>query len=108
MRDLPVLYPRLNLFDLIFDMAIGDEQVGPTVKVVIKEEQAECKTQQAGTTNRRLRRLIDEQTIALVVIEAEHLAREVTDRDAWFAGLVVVGGVDAHGAPGNAVFAVGQ
>ena len=46
MRGLCIAHALLNFFDLIFNMAIGDENVGPAVIVVIEEEATEAERDQ--------------------------------------------------------------
>src|SRR5579863_3004323 len=42
MRGLRVAYALLDALDGVFDMAVGDENVGPSVIVVVKKETAEA------------------------------------------------------------------
>src|SRR4029077_19751464 len=95
------LYP----LDLIFDVAVGDEDVGPPVVIVVEEEAAEAERDQSGASDFRLRSFVDEQAIAFVVIKRDHLVGKVADDDAGVAATVVVGGVDAHAGARNSIFA---
>ena len=47
MRRLGVSHARLDAFDGVFDMAVGDVDVGPAVEIVIEEEAAEAEGEQA-------------------------------------------------------------
>jgi hypothetical protein len=51
----------LHAADLLFDVAIGREDIGVAVQVVIEEEGAESQGQQAGAAYRRRRRFVDKQ-----------------------------------------------
>ena len=41
LRRLTILLARLNLGDLLFEMAVRCEQIEPPVEIVVEEEQAE-------------------------------------------------------------------
>src|ERR1041385_3603905 len=101
-RHLTILDARLDLLDLILDVAVRDEEVRPAVEIEVKEEQTEGKTQQRRSTDRRTRRLIDEEPVSLVVIQPEHLSSEVSDRNARQTGLIVIRPVDTHCPSRNA------
>ena len=107
-RRLLVLHLRLHPPDLLLDVAVGREDVEVAVEVVVEEEDAERQRQQARAADGGRRRLVDEQLRALVVVEREHLVREVADEQVRAAGAVVVAGVDAHRAARDAVLAVGH
>jgi hypothetical protein len=95
----------LDSADLFVDVAVGSEEVRGAVEIVVEEEDTEGLATEgccgllasAGLRRRRGR--------CLVVVEAEHLVREVADEQVGSAGAVVVAEVDAHGASGYAVFA---
>ena len=103
-----ILHLRLHPLDLLFDVAVGREDVGEAVEVVVEEEHAKGQRQQAGATDRGARRLVHEQILPLVVIEAQHLVREVADDQVRTARAIVVGGIDTHRAARHAVLAVGD
>src|SRR5258708_30584925 len=105
MRRLGIADPLLHALDGVFDVAIGDENIGPAVVVVIEEETAKTERDQGGAAHFGLRRFVDEQAVALVVIERDHLVGEVADDDAEAAAAVVVGGVDAHAGASDSIFA---
>ena len=86
-------------------MTVCDEKVRLAVEIEVEEEQTKCKTQQSRATNRRTRSFVNEQAVAFVVVQAEHLSGEVSNRDARQAGLVVIRPVDAHGSPHDTFFA---
>ncbi len=96
---------RLHAADLLFDVAVGREDIGIAVQIVIEEEHAERQAQQAGAAHAGARRFIHEQAVAFVVIQAQHLVREVADQQMRAAGAVVIGGIGAHRAARHAVFA---
>ena len=86
-------------------MTVGDENILPAVVVVIEKETAETQRDQCGPANFRLRRFVNEQSVALVVIERDHLVGKVADHDAGVTAAIVVGRVHAHARPRNAVLA---
>src|SRR5258708_36781912 len=104
MRRLGIADTLLHALDGVFDVAIGDENIGPAVVVVIEEEAAEAERNQCGAADFRLRSFIDEQAVTFVVIERDHLIREVGNDDAGPAAAGVVGGVDSHAGAGNSIF----
>ena len=108
MRRLGIAHALLHALDFVFDVAVGDKNVGPAVVVVVEEETAKTQRDQGGAADFRPRRFIHEQPVALVVIERKHLVGEVGDDDAGMAGAVVVGGVHAHAGAGHAIFAEGD
>ncbi len=86
-------------------MAIGDENIGPAIVVVIEKEAAESKRDQSGAAYFGLRSLVHEQAVAFVVIKRNHLIGEVADDDAGVAAAIVIGGVHAHAGASHAIFA---
>ena len=87
----------LHLLDVVLDVPVGQEDVGPAVEVVVEEERTEGEGEQAGPAHAGRGRGVHEEALALVVVEARHLVGEVADDQAGEAAAVVVGGVDAHG-----------
>src|SRR5215468_6647950 len=108
MRRLAVLDALLDLLNVIFYMPIGDEDVGTTVQVVIKEEAGEAQREQAGVADFRTRRLIHKKAIALIVIERHHLVGEIRDDDAWASRPIIVPGIHSHACTCNAIFTEGD
>src|SRR5262249_41618322 len=86
------------------DMPVGHENIRPTIEVVIEEETAETQSKQGRAANFRLRRFIDEEAFAFVVVERDSLVREVCDQNAWVSGMIVIRSVDAHASARDAVF----
>src|ERR1700757_2505063 len=105
MRRLVVTYPLLHFFDLIFDVAIGDQNVGPAVVVIIKKETAEAERDQGCTANFRAGSFVNKKSVAFVVIQREHLVGKIADNQAGASGMIVVPGVNAHSGARNSVFA---
>src|SRR5579871_983813 len=105
MRRLRVAHALLYTFAFVFDVAVGDEDVGPAVVVVVEEEAGEAESDQGVASDFGLRSLVDEQAVALVVVEGDHLVGEVADQNARMTAAVVVGGVGAHAGAGHAVLA---
>src|SRR5215469_3491033 len=95
----------LYAFDFVFDVTVSDEDVGPAIVVVIKEETGEAEGDEGVASDFGLRRFVDEQAVALVVIERNHLVGEVADQNTRVAAAVVVGGIGAHARTGDSVFA---
>src|SRR6185312_4767646 len=88
-RRLVVAHPLLHFFNLVFNVAVGDQNVRPSVVIVIKKETAEAERDQGCAAYFRARGLVNEKSIALVVIQREHLVGEITDDQAGVAGVVV-------------------
>ena len=105
MRRLGVAHTLLHSLDFVFNVAVGDEDVGPAVVVVIEEEAAEAERHQGVAADLGLWGFVDEEAVALVVVERDHLVGEIADNQAGMAAAVVVGSVGAHAGAGNAVFA---
>ena len=89
--------------NLLLDVSVHGEDVLLPVQVVVEEEDAEGERQQAGAPDGGARRLVDEQPVALVPIQREHLVGEVADEQVRTARAIVVGRVDAHGAARDAI-----
>src|SRR5712671_4230610 len=51
MRRLRIAHAFLYSLDFVFDVAIGDQDIEPTIVVVIEEEAAEAQRHQSCTTN---------------------------------------------------------
>src|ERR1700688_3406705 len=107
MRRHGVFDVRLDALNVAVDVAIGDEDVGPAVEVVVEEEAAEAQGEQGSATDVGARGFVHEEAFAFVVIERNHLIGKIGDKDAGGAGVVVIGGVYAHAGAGYAVFAEG-
>src|SRR5271169_6254483 len=56
-RGLSVAYAFLHPFDLILNVAVGNEDVRPAIVIVIKEETSEAKGDQRSPAHFRLRSL---------------------------------------------------
>ena len=85
MRGLGVADARLDAFDGVFDVAVGDVDVGPAVEIVVEEEAAEAQREKGGAAYFRVRGFVDEEAVAFVVIEGEHLIRKIRDDEAGVA-----------------------
>ena len=70
MRRLRVGDARLRRGDVVGDVAVGGEHVEPAVEIVVEEEAREGEGQHRRLANRRRRRLVDEQAVALVLYRA--------------------------------------
>ena len=105
MHSLRIADIGLHFLNVVIDVAVGDENVLPAVEVVVKKEAAESQCQQGRAANFRARRFINKKTLAFVVIERNHLVREIGDEHTGVAGMVVVGGVHAHAGARHTVFA---
>ena len=89
-------------------VSVCGKDVGESVEIVVEEETAERQRQQRRPADRRPRCIVDEEPIALVVIERHHLVGEVPDDEAGPSGAVVVRGVDAHAGARDAGLAEGD
>src|SRR5262245_62618989 len=88
----------LNFVDFIFDMTVGHEDIHPPIQVVVKKEAAKSQCKKTLVADLGNRRLVDEKRLPFVVIECEHLVREVADHEAGPAGKIIVGRVNPHGS----------
>src|SRR5262245_42714049 len=108
MRRLSIFDSRLDALDVFLDMTISDENVEPAVKIVIEKETAENQREKAVSSDFRTWGFVDEQTIAFVVIEREHLIGEIRNHHAGKSGAVIVCGCDTHARARDAIFVVGN
>src|SRR6185312_9349595 len=104
-RRLVIADSLLHFFDLVFDVAIRDQNVRPAIVVVIKKETTEAECDQSCAADFRARGLINEKSVALVVIQRKHLVGEITDDQAGAARVVVVARINSHAGARNSVFA---
>ena len=79
---------------------------GQPVRIVVEEEAAEAEGEKGGASDFRVRGFVDEEAVALVVIEGEHLIRKIRDDEAGIAGAVVIGGGDAHACARDPSFTI--
>src|SRR5207249_10194071 len=91
-----VFHVGLNALDVGIDMAVGNENVGPAIKIVVEEETAEAESEQGSAADFRARSFIDEEPFSFVVIKREHLVRKIGDDEAGKAGVIVIRGVHTH------------
>src|SRR5580658_3643174 len=105
MRRLRVADAFLHRLDLVFDMAVGDEDVLPAVVIVVEEKAPEAKRNQRRAANFRARSFIHKQPIAFVVVERKHLVRKISNDQAGAAGAVVIRSVNAHTGARHTIFA---
>ena len=108
MGGLAVADPLLDGGDVVLDVSVRDEDVLAAIEVVVEEERPERQGEKTVAADLGYRRLVDEEADALVVVERDHLVREVPDDEVGHAVAVVVGGVDSHGAPGRPVLRKGD
>src|ERR1700681_2224153 len=73
MRRLSVADALLHALNLVFDMAVGHENILPPIIVIVKKETAEAKCHQRGAAHFRASSFVYEQAVAFVVIERKHL-----------------------------------
>src|SRR5690606_33800286 len=98
LRRLLVALARLDLVDLLLEVAVGLEEIGPTVEVDIEEEEAKGQHLPARGTDAFGSRLIEEAEVGSVSdVERAHLRREVSDPDADDRVVSVMADVDPHG-----------
>ena len=99
---------RLDAVDVVGDVPVGGEDVEQAVVVGIEEEAREGQRQQRLASEARRRRIVDEQPVALVAIERQHLVGEVADQQSRAPGAVEVGRVHAHAGARHARFVEGH
>src|SRR5689334_12008008 len=75
------------------------------VEVIIEEKYPKRQSQQTRPPDRRTRRFVDKKSVALVVIQAEHLVRKVPDEQMRLAASIVIRGINTHCAAGDTIFA---
>jgi len=95
-RRLRVADLGLDLLDVVRHVAAHREDVEAAVEVEVEEERRKGEREQRGLPDRRGGRLVDEEAVALVVVQAQHLVREVPDQERRPAASAVVGRVRAH------------
>ena len=59
------LYPP----DVFLDVAVGGEDIGAAVEIVVEEKDTECQREQTRAAHRAARCFVHEETVALIVIE---------------------------------------
>src|SRR5690606_9539386 len=91
---------RLNLIDVIGHVAVGHENIGPAVEIVIEKESGEGKRQQRIPADVCGWGLVDEKALPLIAEDGQHLEREIADNDTGIAGTINVGEIGSHSAPG--------
>src|SRR5689334_4405379 len=89
-------------------MAIGNENVGPAVKIVIEKEAGKTQGEQGSATDRRTRRFIHKKAVPLIVIKRHHLVGKIADDNAGSAGTVVISSVHSHTSARHAIFTEGD
>ena len=78
-RQLRILDLRLHRADFFFEMTVCREDIRPAIQIVIEKENTEGQVKKTGASDRRTRRLIGKQAVAVVVVEREHLIGKITD-----------------------------
>src|SRR5512133_2485399 len=105
MRRLAILDPLLNSFNVRFNVAVGDENVRPAIKVKILKIAGKTQAEETGAADLGAWCLVHEQAIAFVVVERNHLVGEIADDDRWPSTTIVVSRVYTHARTRHAVFA---
>src|ERR1043165_3840553 len=109
LSGLTILLERIDAVYFRFQMAIGGENVQPAIEVVIEKEQAELQQFLAPGPDALLDGFIRKnERVALRDIKRIHLVGEVADGNAQAVVISEAGGIDAHGAAGQAVGVVGH
>src|SRR5260221_617224 len=103
-----VFHVGLDALDVAINVSAGDEDVGPPVEIVVEEKAAETEGEQGRAADVGRRGFVDEEAFAFIVVERNHLIGKIGDEDAGRAGVIVIGGVNAHAGAGYAVFAEGD
>ncbi len=73
MRRHGVFYVGLHALNVRINMAVGDENIRPTVEIVVEEKAAESQREERRASDIRARSFIDEQSLSLIMIERNHL-----------------------------------
>src|SRR5258707_208932 len=103
-----VFHVGLDALDVAVNVSVGDEDVGPPVEIVVEEKAAETEGEQGRAADVGTRGFVDEEAFAFIVVERNHLIGKIGDEDAGRAGVIVIGGVNAHAGAGYAVFTEGD
>ncbi len=106
MGRLGILDGGLDAFDPLLNVAIGDEDIQPPIKIEVEKETAESKRQQAGSPNCRPGRFIHEQSVSFVVIEGQHFVGKVCDQHAGKTRPVIICRGYPHSRARDALIAV--
>src|SRR6266404_1438052 len=69
MRRHGIFHVGLNALDVGIDMAVGNENVGPAIEIVVEEKTAEAKSEQGSAADFRARSFVDKESFAIVVIK---------------------------------------
>src|SRR5579883_1231472 len=108
MRWLAVPDTLLDALDVVLNMAVGHEDVLPSVVIVVEEETREAQCEQAIAAHLGTGRLIHEQALPFIVVEGHHLIGEVANDDARPARAIVIGGINAHAGTRDTILAIGN
>ena len=101
---LRVLLAGLHFVDLVFDVAVGRQQIEPAIEIVVEEQHAKrqrAARRRADAGHDRLVRKLERRLLGHV--QRRHLVGEVADRDAERSVVAEVGRVDSHRAAAVAV-----
>src|SRR5260370_376447 len=77
MRRLGELHVHLHLLNVRINVAVYHQNIRPAIQVVVEKETSKPERQQGSAAHVRARRFINEQSLAFVVIEGNHLIREI-------------------------------
>src|SRR2546423_5021125 len=90
-------------------MAVSGEDVEAAIQIVVEKKETKLKQLLAGGTDACLDGFIGKnEGIALSDIEGIHFVGEIADGDAESVVVAETGGINAHGAAGQAVGIVGD
>ena len=108
-RDGAVLLRGVNFVDVGFEMAVGGQDVEPSIQVVIEKEKTELQKFFARFAQTFLGRFVGEdKRVALGDVERVHLVCKISDGDAQRVVVAEARGVNAHCAARQTVGVVGD
>src|SRR5258708_1390618 len=77
MRRHGVFHIYLNALDVSIDVAVRYQNVWPAIEIVVEEKASKAESKQGSAADFRARSFVNEEAFAFVVIEREHLVREI-------------------------------
>src|SRR5690348_16926453 len=105
-RRLGIMNLWLYGLDVVIDMTVGDIKIEPAIQIIVKKEATETVSKHTVAAYFRFGSFVDKKSIALVVVEAEHLIREICDDHARRSGAIVIGGINSHSRARDAFFGI--
>src|SRR5262249_38569839 len=87
---------RLNLVDVIGDVTVGHKEIRLAVEIIIEKEDAESQRKHCRLTDVRSGSLVNEQSLALIAEDGQHIVRKVADDNARIARSINIREIGPH------------